>query len=355
MAYTTPTKPTQGDPTKKSLVDLLIDNGDDHETRLLALGTISGVKNGSMESGASDTPSSWTWTAYTGGTKLLDTTDQQHGGKAFKITSPGGAGNGGGYIETTDFFEVSPNRPLTVLWEMKSSAAAVNNKVEITWYTAAQVSISTTSLYDSSSNPTAWTAHSANATPPSTARYAKLRLTGGHTSSTTAGSIWFDNVIVQNQQRRVPAMEVLTSGVSWTVPNGVHFVRVRLWGGGGDGNGTTGGSSGGYGEAIHTVTPGAAITIAIGAGGTGGGAGGTTTFDTINATGGAAAGGAAGTSTAAFAITGQVGGATAATADHGGSAPMGGSGGYQAGNGVVPGGGAGSSGEGAAGRIIVEY
>ena len=94
----------------------------------------------------------------------------------------------------------------------------------------------------------------------------------------------------------------LTSGVSWTVPAGVTFVNVTLRGGGGGGAGvqsgvTTIAADGRGGQIVSSTlatTPGAAITYAIGAGGTAGvsaggagGTGGTTTFTgATSATGG---------------------------------------------------------------------
>ena len=75
----------------------------------------------------------------------------------------------------------------------------------------------------------------------------------------------------------------LTSGTSWTVPSGVTYVNVVLYGGGGGGRTRGDGTNRGYpGQAIASTlatTPGASITYAIGAGGsTSGGNGGTTTF-----------------------------------------------------------------------------
>lgn len=83
----------------------------------------------------------------------------------------------------------------------------------------------------------------------------------------------------------------LNSG-SFTVPTGVTSVQVQAWGGGGAGGGctslsrSTGGGGGGGAYKIVTnvaVTPGATITVTVGAGGTGvlaanGGNGGTSTF-----------------------------------------------------------------------------
>lgn len=63
----------------------------------------------------------------------------------------------------------------------------------------------------------------------------------------------------------------------WTVPTGVKWVRVRGWSGGGGGGGSSagsrsgaGGGGGGYTDVSCATTPGAAIAIAVGLGGTGG-------------------------------------------------------------------------------------
>ena len=67
------------------------------------------------------------------------------------------------------------------------------------------------------------------------------------------------------------AMEILTSGTSWTVPLGVRVARFRLTNGGSPGrvgNGTfcgPGGRGGSTAEFISAITPGTAYTYAIGA------------------------------------------------------------------------------------------
>ncbi len=95
---------------------------------------------------------------------------------------------------------------------------------------------------------------------------------------------------------------VLTSGTSWTCPDGVTKARLRLVGGGGGGGifGSTGvdggsGGSGGYVEAIFSVAPSTSYAYAVGSGGGDSSAGGTTTF-TANAITYTASGGAGGTS-----------------------------------------------------------
>jgi hypothetical protein len=99
----------------------------------------------------------------------------------------------------------------------------------------------------------------------------------------------------------------LTSGTSWTVPAGVLYINATLVGGGGGGGGQNatgfaGGKDGLPGSTIEstvTTTPGAAITYAIGAGGTAGtgstrgGTGGTTTFTGATSASGGVGGGSA--------------------------------------------------------------
>lgn len=158
-----------------------------------------------------------------------------------------------------------------------------------------------------------------------------------------------------------------TASGNWTVPAGVTRARVRVWGGGGGGggNGTAGagggGGGGGYAEDIITgLTPGASITITVGAGGTAGantgtassnngGAGGTSSFGaSLSATGGSGGGGSA--SSAGAAGTGGSGsgggsGAILATGGSGSAGTASGSGavGGRGGEGAMGGGGGGTS------------
>ncbi len=105
------------------------------------------------------------------------------------------------------------------------------------------------------------------------------------------------------------ASQVYTTSSSWVVPAGVTRVWALVAGGGGGGGavtttlpgpdgtggGTTGqdiGGAGGLTFGMIAVTPGASITVTVGAGGVGsdstaaGGAGGTSSFSTLSATGG---------------------------------------------------------------------
>lgn len=178
------------------------------------------VKNGSFELDtiSSGEPDDWTITDYpTGGTGAgvhsLDATDQFHGLNSLKFTS---VGDGGGYA-TSDYLEVEEAKAVNIDWDMKSSVAGVRNVVDIIWYTSAKTLISTTNLYDNSTtNPTSWTAKYSQATPPSTARYAQLRVYGCHSSDATAGSTWYDNIEVTGNVARRHSVNTFTQTQTWS-------------------------------------------------------------------------------------------------------------------------------------------
>lgn len=374
MPFVSITKPLQGTTTRKSQIDAIID---DLAFLFGSIGTISGVLNGSFEddTDGDGVPDEWTKTLYTGGTFAIDTTDQQHGEASAKFVHPGGGGNGGGYLESSSFLPCSPNRPIEVLWELKCSAAGVSVKVELFWFKSDQTASTTpsTAIYNSTANPTSWTGLSASATPPSDARFCKLRLTGGHNGVATAGTVRFDDVLL----RLKPANqieEVLTATGNWTCPVGVHRVFIQIWGGGGGNNSASvlAGGGGEYAEGCYDVVPGTVYAYTIGAGGAGSGAGGSAGGNSsfgalIAANGGAAASSGAGGSGGAggqLVIAGQAGTnitmAGGTPLAWGGFSPRGGGGGVGNNGGVIPGGGAGAANaggnqSGAAGRIVLRY
>ena len=115
-----------------------------------------------------------------------------------------------------------------------------------------------------------------------------------HAVSVTAGQTQLrpqDFVAVSDApvlQYRLPQLtpgfsrqSVITSSSTWVVPAGVRLARVRVTGGGGGGGGSDegagdgfsggGGGAGGYAESVLRVTPGAAIPVLVGLGGSGSG------------------------------------------------------------------------------------
>ena len=266
MAWTTLTKTDAAhDAGKPVTKDLLIDPVIDDLNYLFDEVALSAaaVKNGSFENGtvgANQTPASWTWTAYTGGTRAISSTtgEQSHGQNGVKITHPSGGSNGGGYLTTDDFIPCTVQKLVFIAWEMKVSAAnGAQNKVTIFWYKKDQTASAVTTsnvIYDDTAGPTSWTQCMSGAQPPSDATFFKIRVTGGD-SATDPGSstdIFFDNVRLVNGPADVFLKNVtfrMAGGNIWPCPASDQCVWVEAWGPGGTGViANAGGQGGGGGE-----------------------------------------------------------------------------------------------------------
>lgn len=163
------------------------------------LGTIAGsdIPNGSFEvdSTGLGTPDGWTLFTYPGGTVERDTATVAHGEASLKMVHPGGGGNGGGYA-TSDYVACNQLEKLALKFIHWATAAGMKNQVIIYWYTAAKVACATpsTTLYDSTANPTTATSFVKEALPPATARFFKVRVVGGESSVNVAGTAYFDGL-----------------------------------------------------------------------------------------------------------------------------------------------------------------
>lgn len=93
-----------------------------------------------------------------------------------------------------------------------------------------------------------------------------------------SASLWADGqgrwqLIATSQSATIPVIVVITSSQTFTVPAGVYWIKIKLYGGGGSGAyNTTGFSSGAGGEGansegIYPVIPGNTYTVVIGIGG----------------------------------------------------------------------------------------
>lgn len=201
------------------------------------IGTIElqGLQNGSFEidSDADGIPDNWFAAPSPGGLLLIDGTSPAHGARAFKFVHPGGAGNGGGVL-SSDYIPVSSSH-LYVLDFIHWLSGSLRNLVEIDFYTKAKVYISSATLYDQTAaflaSPVKF---AASFTPPANACFCVVFITGGHTSSTAAGTAWFDgirlNPPVWNIGYSVPftIAEGTTSSTSWVDVNGAAFVSPLL-------------------------------------------------------------------------------------------------------------------------------
>ena len=154
------------------------------------------IVNGSFETDSDNdnTPDNWDLTSYSGSTNQLITSDQAHGAKAMNFIS---TGSGGGFVISSDYMLVDELASYNVSFSLKSSVADIRNVVEVVWYDSSFSELSTTTVYDESTgNPTSWARKNKQISPASTAVYAKIRLTGGHSGDSTAGNTSFDNVVL---------------------------------------------------------------------------------------------------------------------------------------------------------------
>lgn len=213
MAWTSITKPTLGEATKKSLADAIIDDLSDLNSRV-SLVANAALQNGSFEydADADGVPDNWTKTLYTGGSSAIETTDVAHGQKSYKFVSPGGAGNGGGYLASDDYIPCSPYRFVFIDFLIKSSAAGIHNLVELLWYDKAKSYLSLTAVYDETvANPTDWKRYVLGKMPPASAVYCRVRLTGAKNDDTASGTCYFDGVSVYDIG---DSGQVYTSGIA---------------------------------------------------------------------------------------------------------------------------------------------
>ena len=188
------------------------------------------VPNGSFEDVPSGgtLPEGWEVVTYPGGTVAVDGADTRHGASSLLITSPGGAGNGGGYVESARFDVGDGNLEVALVFE--TSLATLRNLVELLWEDAAGVSVGGTTLYDEQVNgPATWTRLEYHVAPPAAARRARLRLTGAFTG-TGAGQVRFDQVRIAPALDTVPGPVTfaadVTIGATSNLSSGPDGIRI---------------------------------------------------------------------------------------------------------------------------------
>lgn len=149
----------------------------------------SSLQNGGFEEGLT----SWTTTAYTGGSVAINTANDLEGVQAIGFTSTVTA-NGGGVALSADI-KVAGSVAYRASVIIKAAAANVSSSAEIVWYTKAAVEISASAIYTSTNTPTSATLQHKILIAPATARFAKVRLIGGVPGSgSSAGTVYMDAV-----------------------------------------------------------------------------------------------------------------------------------------------------------------
>tara|TARA_S200002703_G_C3793280_1_gene244878 strand:- start:1069 stop:2139 length:1071 start_codon:yes stop_codon:yes gene_type:complete len=326
MPFTSLSKPSVGDATRKALIDGVIDNQEylKGQTDL----AVPGIPNGSFEfdTDSDGIPDSWTRTLYTGGTFSHISSDDQQGAYCISMESPGGSGNGGAYVVMEDYFEVSPLRPVVAQWLHKSSVAGIHNKVEVLWFKDDKTASTTTSttIYDSTSNPTSWTLQSGACAPPSDARWGQIRITGAEDDNTTAGIAYWDGFKLG--PRNEVKVTAHTTGATHTLDKGAYLIHVAGCGKGGTPTSNASGGGAEYAEdsfsavnADFTVGEGLTVVIAGGSGTTLANSGGTIFTANNGGNASSSTGGSAGSGGGASAsVPGGAGKSSAASGNDGG-------------------------------------
>ncbi len=153
------------------------------------------IPNGSFDNVAGTLPTGWTKTEYTGGTVALTDTVNANGNQSLAMTSINLADGGGEIIHDT-------YRPITggtyipieaVRW---ASIADVSCKADVIWYDKDKVQISITNLFTDTNTSLTSSIYNNSILAPASARYMRLRLTGGIPATGAAvGTIYFDGCL----------------------------------------------------------------------------------------------------------------------------------------------------------------
>ena len=211
-------------------------------------------------------------------TSELDTTKSTDALTSFRFTS-NVVGNGGGELETEEFFVVNGVDDLSVNFDLECSVATVRNDVRLAWYDRNQALITEDIIYfNTATNPTTFTTITTTTAPPVNARYAKIRIQGSDQPG-DIGSSWYDRLraFYQTTLNRKVTMVRTTGGGTWTRPSGCTSIRIQGVGPGGGGagsNGTdtigSGGGAGGYAVGVFDVQAISSFTLTGGVGGAAG-------------------------------------------------------------------------------------
>lgn len=156
------------------------------------------VANGSFEldTNSDDVPDGWLSENNAAGSNNGLETGPGNTGAGAQSWRTQSSGSGGGELVSANPFVVNDFDSLLVRFLLRSTVAAVRNIVRIEWYDVTDVLISSTDVYDSTSNPSTFTEEVHLASPPSGARLARIRILGGTSGGTLSGITYWDNVRV---------------------------------------------------------------------------------------------------------------------------------------------------------------
>lgn len=184
-------------------------NHDGSNSSLLTIGP-NAIRNGSFE----ENEIGWTFTDYSGGSHAQETSNDMHGANSMSMTSTVLA-NGGAYAVSNEFLPIGEDEFVAWAVYIKASVANISARVEIIWYDDAQSQISATQIVDLTNTPASATLYNGDQAVVSTARYFKLRITGGVPAAGSAtGTVYFDGV---HAHQRAPVSQ---NGLKTTTASG---------------------------------------------------------------------------------------------------------------------------------------
>ena len=285
MGYVFQNRPTVYDPTDISVLNSLIYNEAWIHAKVNSLNVV-GIVNGSFENNTladGVRPDGWTYAALSGGHgEIIDASF--HGGHAYKMTAPGGSGQGGATLTSTTNTLVSPSTAYTIAFATFSTDAAMDNKVEVLWYDLNGDPCSPTASdevwADTATNPATWAVQTGTVTSPADAVFAKIKITGGALGS-IAGEANFDDIkFVELSFHGIQEVYITPGTHTWVCPSNTTrlFIEDAVGPGGGGGGGGLlnrggGGGGGAYLKTCVAVIPNRSYVITIPAGGVGGASG----------------------------------------------------------------------------------
>ncbi len=280
MPFPVITKPAVGEPTRAdTFSDLVIEALNFLNGQSSLASTLAGIVNGSFElgSGANTDPTGWVVTRATGNSTSFGTSaaNTRHGSQSFAMTTPGSI-SGGVSMSSADFIACAEGNNVPISWRQKSTAAGVRNIVQLDFYDVAQVFISTSTLLDSTANPTSWTLQAGGAVAPANARFFKVTVVG--VDNAVAGTVYWDDFELNLSMGM--NVQTFTATSTYVPAAGVTKVKVRAWaggaGGGGAGDSGNPGGTGSVGGDTWFGSSGNKARGGNGGGGGGSGAGGAT-------------------------------------------------------------------------------
>jgi len=194
MAFTTLGTMAQDDAITVDSLNQIKTNEDDLNSRVTTMASID-VPNGGFEvdTDSDGIPDNWSEvSAPSGGSKGIETSAPIQGAQSFYQSRTSGASNHGG-VYASDYIPCDEQHVLTIQWLMRASAAGITCKVDLYWYKKDQTACTTasTNAYNSASNPTSNTIKAKTTTPPTDARFFKIRISLTNDTN-VAGTVYWD-------------------------------------------------------------------------------------------------------------------------------------------------------------------